>query len=44
MLAKINTPANAEVGYVAATTGVARGDGKEEWVSDSGASFHMSHT
>ena len=44
ILAKINTPANAEVGSVAATTGAARGDGKEEWVSDSGASFHMSHT
>ena len=44
MLAKINVPANAEVGLVATTTGAARGDGKEEWDSDSGASFHMSHT
>ena len=44
MLAKINVPANAEVGLVAATTGVARGDGKEEWDSDSGLSFHMFHT
>ena len=30
MLAKINVPANAEVELVAATTGAARGDGKEE--------------
>ena len=30
MLAKINVPANAEVRLVAATTGVARGDGKGE--------------
>ena len=44
MLARINVPANAEVGLVVATTGEARGDGKEEWDSDSGASFHMSHT
>ena len=26
-----------------ATTGEARGDGKEKWDSDSGASFHMFH-
>ena len=44
MLAKISVPANAEVGLVAATTGVARGDGKEECDSGSGASFLMSHT
>ena len=44
MLAKINVSANTEVGWVAATAGAARGDGKEEWNSDSGASFHMSHT
>ena len=44
MLAKINVPLNAEVGLVAATVGAARGDGKEERTSDSGASFHMSHT
>ena len=44
MLAKINVPANTEVGLVAATTGEPRGDGKEEWDSDSGASFHTSHT
>ena len=40
VLAKTNVPANAEVGLVAATTGAARGDGKEEWDSDSGASLH----
>ena len=44
MLAKINVLENAEVGLVAASTGAARGDGKEECNSDSGASFHMSHT
>ena len=44
MLAKINVPANAEAGLVAATTGAAPGYGKKEWDSDSGASFHMSHT
>ena len=44
MLAKINVPANSEIGLVAATIGAARGDGEEEWDSDSGASFHMSHT
>ena len=44
MLAKINVPANSDVGLVAATIGAARGDGKEEWHSDSGASLHMSHT
>ena len=41
MLAKTHVPAIAEVGLVAATTGEARGDGKEEWDSDSGASLHM---
>ena len=44
MLAKINVPENTEVGLVTATTGEACVDGKEEWFSDSGASFHMSHT
>ena len=29
---------------VAAMVGAARGDSKEEWESDSGATFHMSHT
>ena len=44
-LTKINVPASSEMGLVAATIGEARGDGKEEWDSDSGASFHiMSHT
>ena len=44
MMTKINVPANDEMTVVAATTGVARGDGKEERDSDSGASFHMFHT
>ena len=44
MLAKINVPANAKVGLVTAMTGAARGDSKEEWDSDIGASFHISHT
>ena len=44
MLAKIYVPANAEVRLVATTTGAARGDGKEEWGSNSGASLHMPHT
>ena len=44
MLAKIKVPENAQVRLVAARTGAARGDGKEKWDSDSGASFHMSHT
>ena len=42
-LAKINIPANVDVGLVAATTGKARGDGNEEWDLNSGASFYMSH-
>ena len=37
-------PANPEVGPTAAMIGAARGDRKEEWESDSGASFHISHT
>ena len=44
ILAKINVLANSEVGLVAATVRKARGDGKEEWDSDSGASFLMSPT
>ena len=44
MPARINEPANAELGLVAATTGAARGHSKEEWDSDSGASIHMFHT
>ena len=37
-------PANYYLELVAATIGAARGDGKEKWDSDSGASFNMSHT
>ena len=44
MLAKINVPANAEEGLVATTAEAARGDDREESDSDSGASFHKSHT
>ncbi|CAN0128326.1 unnamed protein product, partial [Ascophyllum nodosum] len=33
-----------EVRAAAATVGTARSDEKEEWESDSGATFHMSHT
>ena len=44
MLTKVIVPLKAEVGLVAATIGAARGDGKEKWDSDSGASSHMYHT
>ena len=44
VLAKLNVPANFEVGLLAATTGAARADSKEEWDSDSGVSFNMFHT
>ena len=44
MLATINMSASTEMGLVAATTGAAREDGKGEWDSDSGVSFHMFHT
>ena len=44
MLAKLTVPAVPEVRAVAAMVGAARGDRKEEWESDSGATFHMSHT
>ena len=44
MLAKLTVPAVPEVRAVAAMVGTARGDRKEEWESDSGATFHMSHT
>ena len=44
ILAEINVPTNSEVGLVAAMIGVARGDGKDEWDSNSGESFHMPHT
>ena len=44
MLAKINVLGKASVELVDTTTGAARGDCKEEYNTDSGASFHMSHT
>ena len=44
MLAKLTVPAVPEVRAVAAMVGAARGDRKAEWESDSGATFHMSHT
>ena len=44
MLAKLIVPAVPEVRAVAAMVGAARGDRKEEWESDSGATFHTSHT
>ena len=44
ILAKLTVPAVPEVRAVAAMVGAARGDRKEEWESDSGATFHMSHT
>ena len=44
MLAKLTVPAVPEVTAVAAMVGAARSDRKEEWESDSGATFHMSHT
>ena len=44
MLAKLTVPAVPEVRAVAAMVGAARSDRKEEWESDSGATFHMSHT
>ena len=44
MLAKLTVPAVPEVKAVAAMVGAARSDRKEEWESDSSATFHMSHT
>ena len=44
ILAKLTLPVVPEVRAVAAMVGEARGDRKEEWESDSGATFHMSHT
>ena len=44
ILAKLTVPAVPEVRAMAAMVGTARGDKKEEWESDSGATFHMSHT
>ena len=44
MPAKLTVPAVPEVRAVAAMVGTARGDRKEEGESDSGATFHKSHT
>ena len=44
MLAKLTVPAVPGVRAVAAMVGTARDDRKKEWESDSGATFHMSHT
>ena len=44
MPAKLNVPANPEVGPAAAMIGAVCGDRKAEWKSDSGATFHMSRT
>ena len=44
MLAELTVLAVPEVRAVAAMVGAARSDRKEEWESDSGATFHMSHT
>ena len=44
MLAKVTVPVVPELRAVAAMVGAARSDRKEEWESDSGATFHMSHT
>ena len=44
MLAKLTVPVVPEVRAVAAMVGATRGDKKEEWESDSGATFHMSHS
>ena len=44
ILAKLTVPAVPEGRAVAAKVGAARGDRKEEWESNSGAKFHLSHT
>ena len=44
MLAKLTVPVVPQVREVTAMVGAARSVGKEEWESDSGATFHMSHT
>ena len=44
MLAKLTVPVIPEVREVTAMVGAARSVRKEEWESDSGATFHMSHT
>ena len=44
MLARLTVPVIPEVREVTAMVGAARSVRKEEWKSDSGATFHMSHT
>ena len=44
ILAKLTVPVVPEVREVTAMVGAARSVRKEEWESDSGATFHMSHT
>ena len=44
MLAKLSVPVVPEVREVTAMVGAAHSDRKGEWESDSGATFHMSHT
>ena len=44
MLAKLTVPVVPEVREVTAMVGAARSVRKEEWESDSGTTFHMSHT
>ena len=44
MLAKLTVPVVPDVRAVAVMVGEDRSDKKEEWESDSGATFHMSHT
>ena len=44
MLARLTVPVVPEVRGVTAMVGAARSVTKEEWESDSGATFHMSHT
>ena len=44
MLAKLTVPVVPEVRAVATMVGAARSDRKDESKSDSGATFHMSHT
>ena len=43
-MARMNVPTNLSGGTDVATVGSARGDSKEGWESDCGATFHMSHT
>ena len=44
MLVNLTVPAVPEVKAKAAMVGAARGDRKKEWESNSGATFHTSHT